>query len=75
MVNTNRSQSVKTKLSVRGAKSAQGRVYWYALEPEFEIFERRLEHTFPRESTLDAESAWTFPAASVSAIELQLQPA
>jgi hypothetical protein len=75
VVNTNRTQPVKTAFRVQGAKTVQGRVYWFALEPEFEIFEYRPEHTVPRESALDEQAAWTFPAASVSAVELRLQPA
>ncbi|HEY5909928.1 MAG TPA: alpha-L-arabinofuranosidase [Verrucomicrobiae bacterium] len=75
VVNINRTRAVRTVLQVRGRKPSQGRVYWFHLEPEFEIIEYRPEHTVPRESALEDESAWTFPPASVSAVELQLQPA
>ena len=72
-MNTHRTQPVKTTFRVRGGKMAEGHVYWYALEPEFEIFEYRPEHAIPQESALDAQSAWTFPAASVSAVELDAE--
>jgi alpha-L-arabinofuranosidase len=75
VVNTNRTRPVKTTFHVQGRTVAQGHVYWFALEPEFEIFEYRPEHTVPRESVLDDSRAWTFPPASVSAVELQLQSA
>jgi alpha-L-arabinofuranosidase len=75
VVNTHRTQPVKAAMRVQGAKRLQGRVYWFALEPELEVFEYRSEHTVPRQSALDDSTAWTFPAASVSAVELQLQPA
>lgn len=75
VVNTNRTRPVKAAFRVQGRTMAKGRVYWYGLEPEFEIFEYRSEHTIPRESALDDPWAWTFPAASVSAVELELQPA
>ena len=52
-----------------------GRVYWFDLDPESEIFQYRPEHTFPKERNLDDAWAWTFPAASVSAVELSMQPA
>ncbi len=75
VVNTNRTRPVKTALRIQGRSLAWGRVYWFALEPEFEIFEYHPDHAVPREAGLDHSWTWTFPAASVSAVELQLQPA
>jgi hypothetical protein len=43
--------------------------------PEFEVFEYAPECTFPQESALSPPAAWTFPAASVSAVELMTEPA
>jgi len=74
-VNTNRLQAVAAALRVPGRNIVEGRAHWFALDPEFEVFEYRPEHTFPQEKALDAPWAWTFPAASVSAVELKLQPA
>jgi hypothetical protein len=75
VVNTQRTRSVKSTFQVPGGKIAAGRVYWFDLDPQFEIFEYRPESALPREKKLDADLAWTFPAASVSAVELTLAPA
>jgi len=75
VVNTNRTRPVQAAFGVRGMDIASGRVNWFALDPEFEVFEYHPEHTFPKESKLDDGWAWTFPAASVSAVELTVQPA
>jgi hypothetical protein len=74
VVNTSRTRSVKSAFRIDGRAIAAGRVHWYDLEPELEIFEYRPEHTFPREAALDRPWTWTFPAASVSAVELTLEP-
>jgi alpha-L-arabinofuranosidase len=75
VVNTRRTQSVQATFRVQGRNLAAGRVYWFALDPEFEIIEYAPENTFPRDSRFDPRSAWEFPAASVSAVELTMEPA
>ena len=40
----------------------------------FEVFEYAADRTIPCESALDLRSPWTFPAASVSAVELTTEP-
>ncbi len=75
VVNTHRTRSIKSAFGVAGRKITGGRVYWFNPEPEFEIFEYRPEGTFPQESELDASLAWTFPAASVCAVDLTMEPA
>jgi alpha-N-arabinofuranosidase len=74
VVNTRRTRSVKSVFQVAGRKITGGRVYWFDPPPEFEVFEYRPECTFPKESRVDAGLAWTFPAASVSAVELTMEP-
>ena len=74
VVNTHRTASVKAAFQIQGGRIAGGRVYWFALDPEFEVFEYRPECTFPNEGKLDPNLAWTFPAASVSAVELTMKP-
>lgn len=74
VVNTYRTQSVKSAFQIRGRKIAAGRAYWFDPDPEFEVFEYRPQHTFPREGRLDPSKAWTFPPASVSAVELTMAP-
>ena len=75
VVNTRRTQSVKSSFQIEGRRITGGRVYWFSLDPEFEVFEYRPECTFPNEGKVDLNSAWTFPAASVSAMELTMEPA
>ena len=75
VVNTRRTQSVKSAFQIRGSKIASGRIHWFALDPEFEVFQYAPEHTFPQERALDVRAAWTFPAASVSAVELVMEQA
>jgi hypothetical protein len=72
VVNTNRTQSRKATVSLNDAQIQEAHVRWFALDPEVEIFEYRPEHTFPQEQKLIAPYAWTFPAASVTAVELTL---
>ena len=73
VVNTRRTRSVSARFEVPGATVARGRVAWFAPEPEFEVFEYRRELTFPQHKDLDPANPWVFPAASVSAVELDLR--
>jgi alpha-L-arabinofuranosidase len=75
VVNTRRTRSVKARFSVEGMTMARGRSFCFALDPEFEVFEYRDEHTFPKESALEPNQAWVFPPASVSAVEIDVRPA
>jgi len=75
VVNTYRTRSIDSSFQIQGERIKTGRVYWFALEPEFEIFEYRPEYTFAQEGRWNPGSAWTFPAASVSAVELTLERA
>ena len=73
VVNTHRSDSVRSVLRVQGSKITDGRIYWFDLEPEFEVFEYQPECTFANERALGSDHTWTFPAASVSAVELTVE--
>ena len=75
VVNTQRTRSAKARFKVDGMKIVSGRAFWFALDPEFEIFEYRREHTFPQEKDLHPGEAWVFPAASVTAVELNIESA
>ncbi|MBN2128382.1 MAG: twin-arginine translocation signal domain-containing protein [Sedimentisphaerales bacterium] len=75
VVNTRRTQPVKCAFQIQGTRIAGGQVYWFDLDPEFEVFEYRPECVFAKEKTLEPDLAWTFPAASVSAVELTMEPA
>ena len=75
VVNTERTRSIASAFQVQGRRIAEGRVHWFDPAPEFEVFEYHPEYVFPKEAKLDASLTWTFPAASVSAVELRLEPA
>ena len=74
VVNTNRTQAISTQLKIRGRNIDSGRSFCIALEPDYEVFEYRPEITGPKESSIPRASQWTFPKASVSAVELDLTP-
>jgi len=75
VVNTRRTQPVTCDFQIQGRKIAEGQVHWFDLDPEFEVFEYHPECVFAKEKTLNLDRAWTFPAASVSAVELTMEPA
>jgi alpha-L-arabinofuranosidase len=72
VANTNRTRSVSARLGVDGMVVNSGRVFEIAIEPEYEVFEYRPEVTAPKEKVLAKNGEWTFPAASVSAVELDV---
>lgn len=72
VVNTNRTQPVSTHLKIDGKKISKGRSYCIALEPNYEVFEYKPEITSPKESALPQDGNWTFPKASVSAVEIDI---
>jgi hypothetical protein len=73
VVNTERTRSVDANLQVDGKKVKAGRVFTLAADPEFEVFEHREDVLQPIEKPLPASGKWTFPAASVSAVELDVE--
>ncbi len=72
VVNTNRTRSVSTQFAVQGKKIVSGRSFCIALEPDYEVFEYKPEITNPKESPISRDGKWTFPKASVSAVELDI---
>jgi alpha-N-arabinofuranosidase len=73
VVNTQRTRSVDADLRVNGRKIKGGRVFTLAADPEFEVFEHREDVLEPVEKPLPDNGQWTFPAASVSAVELDVE--
>ena len=73
VVNTNSTRSVKTTLQIRGMKITGGRVFEIADDPMREIDETAPELFSPTMHALPASARWTFPAASVTAIELKVR--
>lgn len=72
VANINRSKSVAARLVVPGYRVLSGRVFQIALDPAYEVFEHKPEITDPKESPAPASGIWTFPAASVSAVEVDI---
>lgn len=72
VVNINRTESVAAQFKVEGVKILSGRVFSIALDPAYEVFEYAPDVTSPRESEILPGHKWTFPAASVSAVELDI---
>jgi hypothetical protein len=72
VVNTQRKRSIEATLGIEGSKVTGGRVFTLAADPEFEVYEHQPEVLEPVEKALAADGRWTFPAASVSAVELEL---
>jgi len=72
VVNSSRKTSIAGRLAVDGQTIVSGRVFSIALDPAYEVFEHKPEITSPKESSIAAPYEWTFPAASVSAVELEI---
>jgi alpha-N-arabinofuranosidase len=70
VVNTSRDRSIATQLSVAGMKIRSGRVFEMAGDPEYEVIQTQPNEIVAVEKKLPADACWTFPAASVSAVEL-----
>ena len=75
VVNTHRTRAAKASLAVEGMKILRGKVFEIAVAPEFEVWARNLECLAPVEKKLPANAKWTFPAASVTAVELKVSKA
>jgi alpha-N-arabinofuranosidase len=70
VVNTHRARSVAAQLGVDGRAIRSGRVFEIAVDPEFEVMETCAEELSPLCKELPKGGCWTFPPASVSAVEL-----
>ena len=71
VANTLRSRSVRAQVRVEGMKIESGKVFQIALPPELEVWARNAHLFEPVEAKLPAGGKWTFPPASVSAVELK----
>ncbi|MEM6363408.1 MAG: alpha-L-arabinofuranosidase [Planctomycetota bacterium] len=71
VVNTRRTQSVRTRLQTVGLTPMEAVAYQVAGEPEQEITRFQSDIFNPVEKALDVASVWDFPPASVSAIEIK----
>ena len=72
VVNTHRRQSVTTRLAVQGMRISSGRVFQLAADPQYEVIETQPDGIVPVKKRLPQDGTWTFPEASVSAVELDV---
>lgn len=73
VVNTHRTMSVPTRIVVEGMQVTGGTVWSIEQSSTFEIFNRESsEMCDPVARPLPKDGAWSFPGASVSAIEVEL---
>jgi hypothetical protein len=71
VVNTSRTRAVSARLSVAGMKILSGAVFQIAADPEFEVWSETRGVIAPVRKELPLRGHWTFPAASVSVVELE----
>ena len=72
IVNTNRTDAVKARLEATGRAVTSGEVHEIVVDPMWEIMPWRADELAPVAKSLPASCEWTFPAASVSAVELEV---
>jgi alpha-L-arabinofuranosidase len=72
VVNTHRTAPVPARIELSGLRCAGGRVFEIAADPELEVMEGCAEALEPRERLLPQDGQWTFPPASVSAVEVTI---
>lgn len=70
VVNTNRTRSVRARLMVDGRRIQSGRIFEMAADPMIEVIGID-DEIKPAERGLADDNTWSFPAASVSAMELE----
>lgn len=75
VANTNRTRPVRAAIRVEGMKVLSGKVFEIAVEPELEVWWRNAHRFAPVTRKLPAGASWTFPAASVTAVELKVAQA
>jgi len=73
VVNTNRTRSVRIRAAIEGFVIAAGRVFEMAADPEFEVFDGQADRIAAVRKDLPADGTWTFPPASVSAVEIDVR--
>ena len=72
VVNTSRTRSVGARLAVEGMTIRSGSVFEIATDPEFEVWSAVAETLAPKRKEVATGGSWTFPPASVSAVELEV---
>jgi alpha-L-arabinofuranosidase len=72
VVNTRRTRAVGAQLAVSGTVIRSGSVFEIAAEPDFEVWTETREVIAPKRKELPQTLHWSFPPASVSAVELEI---
>ncbi len=75
VVNTSRTRSVTARLLVNGTNITSGRIYEMAGDPEYEVIQTDPHRVKVVEKSLPPHGRWSFPPASVSAVELDIDRA
>jgi len=74
VVNMNRERSIEAQLVINGMEIKEGNIFELAANPEFEVIQTQSDRIDPVQKGLPKSGLWTFPSASVSAVELDVQP-
>lgn len=74
VVNTNRVRSTAAQMSINRMKINTGNIFELTANPEFEVIQTQSDRILPVKKKLPDSGLWTFPPASVSAVELDIQP-
>ncbi len=72
-VNTQRTMPVRARIAVAGMEMMGGRAFQIAADPMTEIDPTTDEQFAPAVHNLPSDGAWEFPAASVTAVELDVR--
>jgi alpha-N-arabinofuranosidase len=73
VVNTKRTRSVRTRLSVKGMRIRSGTLFEIADDPMPEIDVTVADAFYPTKRLLPRNASWSFAPASVTAVELQVE--
>lgn len=72
VVNTHRTRSIEVQLNVSGRALQGGSLHEIAADPEFEIMQTCPDAFTPMQRPLPAGGRWRVPAASVTAVDVEL---
>jgi alpha-L-arabinofuranosidase len=75
VVNHSLTQPVSTQLVVNGMNITTGKAFEMAGDPWYEVIETEPDRVQPVEKGIPGDGRWTFPAVSVTAVELDVQQA
>ena len=74
VVNTNRTKSIPARIALEDLKITESVAFEIAADPFQEIDENATDRFAPEEKPMPLNRAWTFPPASVTAVELTTAP-